>query len=95
MYGKLAPPETTVSPLAVQRPLPPEPRVQGSVIHPNLDVQDMAEFRRAEDKQLNSYGWANRQAGLVRIPIDQAMAMTLQRGLPTTQPATQTAPAGG
>ncbi|MFN8489434.1 MAG: hypothetical protein U0350_17765 [Caldilineaceae bacterium] len=31
---------------------------------------------------LNSYGWVDKKAGVVRIPIDQAMTLLLQRGLP-------------
>ena len=97
LYGALArsQPIVPISPLADRAPVPPEPRLQGSAVHPNLDVQDMGELRRAEDQRLGSYGWVNRQAGVTRIPIDRAMAMILERGLPKGRAATQTAPAGG
>jgi hypothetical protein len=49
-----------------------------------------------EDDILYSYGWVDEKAGIVRIPIDRAMDLLVQRGLPvrpqglTTQPgATQ------
>ena len=31
---------------------------------------------------LDSYGWVDKNAGVVRIPIDEAMKLTLERGLP-------------
>lgn len=44
--------------------------------------QDLRALRAQEDAILSTYGWAERNAGAVRIPIDQAMKLTLQRGLP-------------
>ena len=48
----------------------------------NTPVTDLGEMRAAEQRALTSYGWVDRQKGIVRIPIDQAMRLTLQRGLP-------------
>ena len=42
----------------------------------------LAELRAAEEADLNSYGWVDRNAGIARIPIDRAMQMLLQHGLP-------------
>jgi hypothetical protein len=42
----------------------------------------LAELRAAEDADLNSYGWVDRSAGMARIPIDRAMQLLLERGLP-------------
>jgi len=36
----------------------------------------------AEEKTLYSYGWVNEQQGIVRIPIERAMDLLVQRGLP-------------
>jgi len=65
-------------PLAVSREnaLPPEPRLQ---INPR---EDLADLRAKEDALLTSYGWVDKNASVVRIPIDEAMRLTLQRGLP-------------
>ena len=70
-------------PLAVTREdrLPPEPRLQ---INPREDLQNM---RTNEDAILSGYGWVDKNAGIVRIPIDQAMKLTLQRGLPARENA--------
>lgn len=35
-----------------------------------------------EDNTLYSYGWVDQKAGIVRIPIDRAMDLLVQRGLP-------------
>ena len=64
-------------PLAAQADrVPPEPRLQE---HPR---EDLSELRAREDEILTSYGWVDRNAGIVRIPIDAAMKLTLERGLP-------------
>ena len=64
-------------PLAAQADKgPPEPRLQE---HPR---EDLSELRAREDEILSSYGWVDRNAGIVRIPIDAAMKLTLERGLP-------------
>jgi hypothetical protein len=52
---------------------------------PRLEVKgaaDLTTFRDAEEADLNSYGWVNRNSGIVRIPIDRAMQLLLERGLP-------------
>jgi|SRR5712692_2793692 len=56
--------------------LPPEPRLQ---TNPRQDLRDL---RAREDAILGSYGWVDRNAGVVRIPIERAMQVTVQRGLP-------------
>jgi hypothetical protein len=53
---------------------------------PRLETNERLEinaFRLQEDKTLNSYGWIDQKAGIVRIPIDRAMELLAQRGLPT------------
>ena len=44
-----------------------------------------ADLRAHEDELLDTYGWVDKNAGVVRIPIDEAMKLTLQRGLPARQ----------
>jgi hypothetical protein len=62
--------------------LPPAPRLEAV---PGLQLQ---ELRANEDKQLHTYGWVDQKAGVVHIPIDRAMELLLQRGLPA-RPAEQ------
>ena len=63
------------NPLAAQfaRTTPPAPQLQ---THPAADI---AAFRAQEDAVLNGYGWVNKTAGVVRIPIARAMELQLQR----------------
>ena len=58
---------------------PPEPRLQTD------PRQDLADLRAKEDEWLASYGWVDKNAGVVRIPIEKAMKLTLERGLPARQ----------
>ena len=51
---------------------PPEPRLQ---IAPSLDLKAL---RAAEDAQLHGYGWVDRKAGVVHIPIERAMDLVAQ-----------------
>ncbi len=41
---------------------------------------DLARLRAEEDKILSTYGWVDRGAGIVRIPVDQAMQLLVERG---------------
>lgn len=66
-----------VNPMASTTPvLPPAPRIED---HPAVEVQ---ELRSSEDKLLSTYGWTDKSKGIVRIPIDRAMELQLQRGFP-------------
>lgn len=56
--------------------IPPEPRLQQN---PRGDLDS---FRRYEDGRLNSYHWVDRSKGAVSIPIERAMQLTLDRGIP-------------
>ena len=46
-------------------------------------TDDMAKFRDHERDMLNSYGWVDPKAGVARIPIDRALEIMAERGLPT------------
>lgn len=54
---------------------------------PNLQIDDDHDERivlyQAQMAELNSYGWVDRGRGIVHIPMDRAMNLLLQRGLPT------------
>ena len=63
----------------------PQPRLEGD------ERREINDFREQEEQTLNSYGWVDQQAGVVRIPIDRAMQLMAQRGLPT-RPQSGTAP---
>jgi uncharacterized membrane protein len=64
------------SPAQDARQLPPEPRLE------ETPARDLGEMREAESKMQNTYGWLDQSAGMVRLPIDRAMDLVVQRGLP-------------
>jgi hypothetical protein len=43
----------------------------------------LKQLRATENAALTTYGWVDRENGIVHIPIDRAMDLILQRGLPT------------
>lgn len=77
------------SPLADAAAVAPGPRLQTN------SARDYEAFRRAQEKQLTSYGWIDKQQGVVRIPVSQAMDLLAERGLQTsTTPAAAEESAG-
>ena len=69
----------TVSPDEIKKF--PEPRLEKNE---RVEIND---FRLHEEQTLNSYGWVDEKAGIVHIPIDHAMQLLAQKGLPTTPKA--------
>lgn len=59
----------------------PEPRLEDN------ERTELDPFRYQEEQTLNSYGWVDQNAGVARIPIERAMELIVQRGLPTTPQA--------
>jgi hypothetical protein len=54
----------------------PEPRLE------NDERGQLNKIRLDEEQTLNSYGWVDEKAKTVRIPIERAMDLVAQRGLP-------------
>ena len=75
MAVETAPPPPR-SPLYGSQELPPEPRLERV---PGLGFQKM---RAAEEQQLNSYGWVDKSTKTVRIPIERAIELIAERGVP-------------
>jgi hypothetical protein len=67
-----------------QTQMPPPPRLQ-----PNGRL-DLGAYMQEQNSLLDNYGWVNRRAGIVRIPIDRAMTLLLQQGLPVRKPGQMT-----
>ena len=52
---------------------------------PMLETDERGQFRDFlinQENQLNSYGWVDEKDGVAHIPIERAMQLTVQRGLP-------------
>ncbi len=61
---------------ARETPLPPEPRLQAA------PPKDMQEFRTRENAVLNGYAWVDKEKGKAQIPIDRAIDIAVEKGLP-------------
>ena len=76
------------SPFAQERPLPPAPRLQ---VEPHVDI---GQLHAREAEMLQGYAWVDRNAGVVRIPIERAIDLLVEKGLPTRAPSTPAVPIG-
>lgn len=66
------------NPMAAGDPqIPPPPLITD---HPAVELRDLHKY---EDTFLDTYGWTDKQRGIVRIPIDQAMELQMKKGFPT------------
>jgi hypothetical protein len=73
---RLTPLGPTASPFANAREIPTGPLLQAN------PHQDLLSFCAGQRQQVDGYAWLNKAGGIVQIPIDRAMDLTLQRGLP-------------
>ena len=76
-FGKVVQLGPAPTPFEQGRALPPLPQLQ---VHP---VEDLRQYRADQEKSLDTYGWVDRTRGTVHIPIQRAMDLLLERGLPT------------
>jgi hypothetical protein len=77
MQSRYAAADTARAPLSMPIGQHPPP--------PNLltdEPGNLKLFRARETETLTTYGWADKNAGAVRIPIDQAKKLLIERGLP-------------
>jgi hypothetical protein len=61
----------------LRRQTPPEPRLQ------TAPLKDLQALRAWEERVLTTYAWVDREAGIVRIPLERAKDLMLERGFPT------------
>jgi hypothetical protein len=81
--------QPAVSPLVANAPVDTRkvaPRYPGTAFpDPRLETDERTQLnsiRLAEEQKLNSYDWVDQKTGIVRIPIERAMDLLAQRGLP-------------
>jgi hypothetical protein len=75
LLGKLTPLGESSSPFDNGRHVPSGPLVQAK------PHQDLTGYCAGQSQAVGSYAWVNKDGGIVQIPIDRAMDLTLQRGL--------------
>lgn len=64
--------------------------VTGKIVPPGTPLQanpvtDMVAMDEAQSELLSSYGWVDKEKGIARIPIEDAIAMTIERSLVRAQ----------
>jgi hypothetical protein len=70
---------TELSPLVDTLQIPPGPRLQAN------PAEDLVLVRGWEEELLNSYQWVDEDTGTFRIPIDRAMEIVSETGLPAKE----------
>jgi len=69
-------------------------KIEETFPQPRLEDNERGELRSVrlgEEDRLNSFGWVDEKAGVAHIPIERAMQLIAERGLPV-YPQTGTAP---
>jgi hypothetical protein len=91
MEAREAREKTVRYPLAagVARPLPPVPRLQ------TYPFGDVKELRQQQDRYIEQYEWVDKDSGIVRIPVERAMEVLAERGLPHREPPPPASGAAG
>ncbi|HTC95915.1 MAG TPA: hypothetical protein VK699_20910 [Terriglobales bacterium] len=92
LRGNFTPKPVAPSPLiGVREPVEPN---QAPELFPSPRLQtdyygDLEIVRKQWEQQLETNGWVDKNAGIVHIKIEDAMKLTLQRGLPARPAAAQ------
>lgn len=98
-YVELAKGSTNSRLTMIARPadaaIPQQPRLQpfptkdprGTMLTPNSMTPpvDMEQMRATEEQALHEPGWVDKQKGIVRVPIDVAKQLVIQRGMAVQQ----------
>ena len=81
--------QTSISPLVnnLSEDTRHVPRGYPQDVFPNPKLEEdergqLNDIRIEEENKLNSYGWVDEKAGTVRIPIERAMDLMVERGMP-------------
>jgi hypothetical protein len=75
--SKLTPLGPTASPFENSRPIPSGPMLQAE------PHQELGAYCANQRQAVDGYAWVNKSGGVVQLPIDRAMDLTIQHGLPS------------
>jgi hypothetical protein len=67
--------------------MPPEPRLQGVPGHRSDPQSDLREKNRLDTEANQKVGWIDQNAGVAQIPVEDAMKIIAEKGLPGVPPA--------
>ena len=77
MLSNLSPLGPAASPFENARQIPSGPLLQAA------PHQELVGYCSSQRDAVNNYGWVNQSGGIVQLPIDKAMDLMAQRGLPS------------
>jgi hypothetical protein len=67
--------------------MPPEPRLQGVPGHSNDPQTDLRLKIEADTEANQKYGWIDQNVGIAQIPVQDAIKIIAEKGLPGAPPA--------
>jgi hypothetical protein len=68
--------------VGMQATMPPEPMLQGMPGHLSDPQEDWRNKLAADMKENSSYGWVDEKNGIAKIPVEDAMKIIAEKGLP-------------
>ncbi len=89
LYNWLTTPGKTIPSILGTTREPAEPskfraKSPNPMLQDNLTTKvDIMELRKHEDDTMKSFGWIDQNNGVVRVPIEKAMSMIINRGVST------------
>jgi hypothetical protein len=69
--------------------LPPEPRLQGVPGHSTDPQNDLREKTQEDSQADEKAGWIDQNSGIAQIPVEDAMKIIAQKGLPAASTPTE------
>jgi hypothetical protein len=66
--------------------MPPEPRMQGMPGHLTDPQQDLRNKIKADTDANKKLAWIDQKAGIAQIPVNDAMQLIVEKGLPAVTP---------
>jgi hypothetical protein len=74
LLAQHSPSSMRASPTGTPSVVPPPPVLQAQ------PWEDLRRYREEQSRTLLNYAWIDRKAGIVRIPIERAMELVIERG---------------
>lgn len=68
--------------------MPPEPRLQGVPGHSTDPQNDLREKTQEDSRADEKAGWIDQNSGIAQIPVEDAMKIIAQKGLPAASTPT-------
>ena len=68
--------------IGMQATMPPEPMLQGMPGHLSDPQEDWRNKLAADMNENASYGWVDEKSGIAKIPVEDAMKIIAEKGLP-------------